>query len=410
MKNTRWTSYGEIFNQIVSSIHNDYAAFGEVRGRDLPRLGVRVSLYNSRSFHGDDDKFLKYVRRYLRTLGDPNLRLTKANPDPIRDWSPGFSVRAGENALFVTECFGEQRLRPGDQIQKIDGLSPIEYRRGLRGLTLYGNTPERELWDYCLQYAAELTCRSGNREYTIAPAHFPLPAPSDRISFETPAPGVALLTLDHLEDPEGVLALAEKHEASITGSQTLILDLRRCRGGYIDSVFPLLTWLIDKPVNAAELFQEKGLWVKDSVENRRRLGDLSFPAARTEEFVWMPYDFLPDLDVTITPAGGPARVLILTDLFCRDEAEIFLRMAAPLPKVRLIGRSSLGNSDYQEPVTLSFENDLFFTYPAGRTEAAAEGRGVYPQGVPVDLYLPWTEEECRRDVILAKALELAVQA
>lgn len=407
MNRTHWTSYGDVFNAIVSAIHNDYAAFDAKKDRDLPRLAVRVSLYNSRHFHGDDDKFLKYVRSYLCSLGDPSLILTKADPDPVRDWSPGFSVRAGENALYVTEIFGEERLKPGDRILTIDGLTPAEFRSGIRQPALYGNTPERELWDYYLQYAAELTAETENGSLSFTPSHFPIPAPKTRISLETCAEHTLLFTLDHFEDPEAVSSQLQKQAEALAECRTLILDLRRCRGGYIDAVFPLLPWLIDRPVTISELFPEDGLFIRNSAANRKRLPDLLAKTEKTKDFVWIPYDFLAELEETILPADGPSQVFLLTDLYCRDEAEIFLQMTASLPKVHRIGRSTLGTADHQELVTLSFEDDLFFTYPAGRTKAAAEGKGIHPNGIPADITIPWTPEECTRDNILIQALYLA---
>lgn len=407
MNQTHWTSYGDVFNAIVSAIHNDYAAFDIKKDRDLPRLAVRVSLYNSRYFHGDDDKFLKYVRRYLASFGDPGLTLTKANPDPVRDWSPGFSVRAAENALYVTEVFGEERLKPGDRILTIDGLTPADFRNGVRRLALYGNTPERELWDYYLQYAGELTAETKNGTFTFTPGHFPIPAPRSALSLEKRGNDTLLFTLDHFEDPEAVLHRLQEQAAALSACRTFILDLRHCRGGYIDAVFPLLPWLIDRPVTVPELFPENGLFIRNSAANRKRLPDLLPDAGKTEEFIWVPHDFLEDLSETITPADGPSRIFLLTDLFCRDEAEIFLQMTKALPKVRRIGRSTLGTADHQELVALSFEDDLFFTYPAGRTKAAAEGQGIHPDGIPADVTIPWTPEECVRDIILEKALALA---
>ncbi len=425
MEEVNWTSYGDIYDAIVAAVHSDYAGCDEVGRSDRPQLAARVMLYHSRYYHGDDRNFLFYVRQYLRSLGDLNLLIRKAAPDVLRDWTVGFSVRAARDTLYVTSCSEETRLSVGDQILRVDGLAPAEYREGLRRQILYGDIPERELWDYFLQYAVEYTVlkKGSDEPETFAPGHYPVPftdearfmdpeaagpeEPDTGVSFFTEGPGVCRMKLTHFRDPEAVFQAVNAHEEEICAAKCWILDLRSCAGGSFDAVLPFLTFFIDAPMTAADLFPEKGLYVRYSHGNRGRIPEMAAEPAEKKGFIWEPHEYLQDLEVEITPAKGPEKILLLTDLYCRDEAERFAALASALPKVTLVGRPTLGTSDYQEKMTISFEDDLFFTYPLAKTKAAMEGNGILRKGVPVDEYIPWTPQECGRDVILEKALMMA---
>ncbi len=461
MDKSDWTSYGEVYNVIVSAVHNDYAGYEEAAERDMPQLGARASLYNSRYFHGDDSNFLYYTRQYLTALGDPNLSVRKVNPDPVRDWDVGFSVRAAQDALYVTECTSESRLSVGDRIIRIDGLTPYEYRSNRRRLLLYGLTPERELWDHYLKYSAELTVRhaGSDAEETVYPIHYPIPGTAARadaestvlnsdagntdgrvthaaagcqtsvktrqgqseaaksadsdtaekngILFYTEKPGICRIEMIHFQNPDAIFDCVNMHESEIASSDTLILDLRRCRGGDWEVMLPFLTFLISEPVTAADLFPDKGLYYKYSYGNRSRVPEMAEEDPSLKGYVWEENTALEDLQVQINPAPGPGHVLILTDLYTRDEAEQFVQLASPLPKVQVIGRSTMGNSDYRDLLTISFEDDLLFTYPIAKTKAAMEGHGILRYGLTPDIHVPWTPEECDRDVILEEAMKIA---
>lgn len=72
-------------------------------------------------------------------------------------------------------------------------------------------------------------------------------------------------------------------------------------------------------------------------------------------------------------------------------------------KVTTIGRLTMGTIDYCNPITLTLDEAFSATYPMSKTNAAHEGRGVSGGGVPVDVYVPWTPDECTRDVLLESA-------
>ena len=438
-------SYGQIFNIIVSTVSHDWAAAGDpaFAERNVPYVGAKLDLINSRSFHGDDAMFLRFARYYLRLLGDPNFALIKVGGDTRHDWLIGFETRAAEDALYVTESWGDDRLHTGDRIVAVDGEPLANYRSDLRRYALYGDTPEREDWSHFLRYAdsIEVEPAAGGTRATLHPLHLSTQTPrtvTPPCAFELldgPHGSVARLSLGEIDDPSELESLLAAHHNEIVAAERLVLDLRRCAGTPLDTAVALMPYLIDAPMTPADFLGEQGLYLRYSHRNVQRmvasletmrdggyevdLGDGvegSDTAALDEEIaslraldgagvVWedaqMPEEWL----VPVEPAAGPARVVVLSDIGCRSEGEQLLAMAATQRKVVTLGRASLGNSDHQEIIGVNFDDDIFFAYPLGRTKAAAEGHGVLGRGVPVQVHVPWTPDELERDVILERALE-----
>ena len=98
--------------------------------------------------------------------------------------------------------------------------------------------------------------------------------------------------------------------------------------------------------------------------------------------------------------------MILSDTWCEYAGETFIRLCKKSPRVTVLGRPTMGNIDYCNPVSILYEGRFTFTYPMSKTKAAMEGRGLSGKGVPVDVYVPWTPAECTEDILLAKALAL----
>lgn len=80
-----------------------------------------------------------------------------------------------------------------------------------------------------------------------------------------------------------------------------------------------------------------------------------------------------------------------------------------MERVRLVGRATPGAVDYENYVTRDYPDILArFTYPISRTVANREGRGYARAGLPLDVHVPWTPDECAggcsRDLVLEAAL------
>ncbi|MBR1814687.1 MAG: hypothetical protein IJ773_12815 [Lachnospiraceae bacterium] len=444
MEQKKWTSYGEIYDTIVAAIRHDYAGGERLGNRHMPYVGARLSLMHSRPFHGDDSTFFQDSRYYLGALGDPNLQVFKAEPDSIRDWDIGIRARACEDGLFVTKVREDSGFWPGDEILRIGNSSPEEIRKDSRSFLLYGDVKERELWDYYLRYAPTIEVRRNGEKKTVRPHHFPV-VPENLACIKKdaqdgkgrgndlifrPFPDNAIwLRLRCLPEKSEMELFLKEHEEQLDRASKLILDLRECKGGDLSGILPLIPYLTDSPMTAEEFMGDQGLYIRYSHKNVIRItrelevSQGSFPvnsedylAIQAEKervqalkgcgFVWEAAEFPAGWrENRITPKG-PLKVILLADIGCRDEGELFYRMAARQDRVVTMGRSTLGNTDYQEKMVLSFEDDLFFSYPIGMTREAYEGKGILRKGAPVDLYIPWSREEIGPDLILEKALQI----
>ncbi len=107
------------------------------------------------------------------------------------------------------------------------------------------------------------------------------------------------------------------------------------------------------------------------------------------------------------PATGPTILLVgpQTGIGAERLAEAVMGME----RVRLVGRATPGAVDYENYVTRDYPDILAsFTYPISRTVANREGRGYARAGLPLDVHVPWTPDECAggcsRDLVLEAAL------
>lgn len=90
-------------------------------------------------------------------------------------------------------------------------------------------------------------------------------------------------------------------------------------------------------------------------------------------------------------------------------AERLAEAVMGMDRVRLVGRATPGAVDYENYVTRDYPDILArFTYPISRTVANREGRGYARTGLPLDVHVLWTPDECAggcgRDLVLEAAL------
>ena len=450
MERKKWTSYGEIYNAIVSAMTNDYAGAKDRKAWNDPHVAARVSLFHSRSFHGDDAEFLRLVRLYLGLFGDPNLSLKKAGSDPIRDWQPGFSVRADEDFLYVTEAPEDDRLHPGDKIRKLGGLPIPDFRKGNRGRLLCGDVPERENWDYFLQYADSFEAESedGSRR-TLKTKHFPVQEREERTEFRRLDDNYFYVRLDSFDQVERIEQKTALHAGELDECPVLILDLRRCRGGDPEGLMPLLPWMAEGGASLEELMGEEGYYLLCSHKNCRRIAqemereeillNQAINLKKSEQcqnkgfeeagqyrdmlkeekerilsfsgkgFIWEEAEVPEEWKIEQSSpfAQSPRRLILLTDTFTCREAELLAKSRKGKKDTVIAGRATRGDTLYRELVTVSFEDDLFFTYPAAKSKEAMESQGNPEAGVLPDVVVPWTPQEIREDMVMKQALQLS---
>lgn len=105
-----------------------------------------------------------------------------------------------------------------------------------------------------------------------------------------------------------------------------------------------------------------------------------------------------DAETCITKFG-PEDVVILIDTWCENEAEQFVRIAKEQGRAKLIGRPTMGDIDYLNPVKVRYEN-YEFTYPISKTDSAKNGNGVNDKGIEPNQYILFTRFEFEEDTFL----------
>jgi hypothetical protein len=396
--------FDELFRQIVTILRRDHAGATLLADSFDPRY------YNQaigQAWH--DNKlnellFLRYVSQMLACTGDRHLRLALTPSEHYQPWTPGFFTRRFADSLYVTAVAGDDRFQVGERITAINGASPAVHRANIQKNFFYGDTPEREDWNGLLKMADHVDVVTGTgalQRRTLAHA-----VPDKGL----PAPRWSLLD-------EDVFYLAPGSGEGLedvpfpTHSKAWIVDMRFSQGGTEEDFWPLLPYVCpqDTPLSA--------LIDTDLVVNYTRLNCVLKAAGL--EGIPGSQDYIQELvqkadtglvaesepeDNVIVPGKAAPVVVVLTDTWCRDGGESFVQAARRAGAV-LLGRPTLGTLDFCGDVHYALDERFTLTWPTAMTAQAHAGKGILGQGIAPDIYVPWTPEECQRDVLCQRAME-----
>lgn len=213
----------------------------------------------------------------------------------------------------------------------------------------------------------------------------------------------------------------------IQHADRVIVDIRDAGEGMIGNAFGLMALFFDREVNLRDLMGQQIVYTRYTERNARlrarqlaRLLDMSDEAGRA--WVQAEIDHVAacagqgfvkeaelEEDMLFPPAPAGQRTLLLTDVRTSGPAErlaaIARRAAAQgCGKVRSVGRATRGSLDYANLVVAPLDEIFSLVYPIAKTEDAHEGRGLRGRGLAPDVHVPFTPEECARDLVLEQAL------
>lgn len=374
-------NYNDLFGEIVAILRRDYIGAERMGDRFDPRY---YNMSIGQAWHDrklDELLFLRHVSQMLACIGDRHLKLTMRPSDDYTPWTPGFFTRRCGDSLYVTSVTDDARFTVGDRITAINGGAPAAQRAAIQKNFFYADEPEREDWNGLLKMADTVDAEhaDGSREM-LELRRFPRvnAGPADILVFELPG--------------------------------GIVLDLRNTAGPDDDGVLSLLPLVCRKSMPLSELIDTELL------VNYSRLNCLVKAAGLqgvdgTEDYIAELVQkagagLLPDSvdDGSVVDGTAPETVIVLTDTWTRDGAET-LALAAKRAGAMLIGRPTLGTIDHCGDVSYELDERYVLTWPTAMTRAAAEGNGVMHRGVAPDMYLPWTPEECGRDVLWDAAMD-----
>lgn len=417
--------YNLIYRDMVANILKNYAGFAEKEGLH-DSLFFSVGCQNAEEQGKLDDlQFLRLMNQYLVTLQDRNLKFRMAESAAYHPFTCGFDVRSCKGHLYVTRAEQETRLQPGDEILAIDMILPAVAKKKFQKNFLGDDKEERELWGPFFKMAKKITVKHRNgTDANLTLQQYPIRDKLPRLGGHLIGRDTLYLDLPHFAEEESVEKLLASKERSLLRCKKLILDLRHNIGGTENAFVPLLDYIFPEPVYLRDLYEEKGLFTNYTESNCRRKIEMLrnfLPAAdddtrdmaekmikELEEksgrgMVWEEDEELLADERKVGGKGVFEKVIILSDTYCEYAGETFIELCRKSSRVKVLGRPTMGNIDYCNPISILYDGKYTFSYPMSKTKAAAEGHGVSGKGVPVDIYVPFTPAECVSDLLLIRA-------
>lgn len=402
----------EIFDDIVSIMGADSATCKDKGAGDFARYRAEIT---------EDmpmDRFLLTVQRYLASFGVAG-HLGFYGTEISVKLIP-FTVRRVGDDLYVTDAEENSPVRSGDKLVALDGLTIPEAAAKYPEL-LYGEVGERQRWGSLLPLFQTVTVGREMGRETLDLPHVELRTRREPYAFRRLDEKTVLLRFDNFADDGPIHALIHEHEEEIATSENLIVDVRENAGGSDSAFYPLLPYCFaEGEVVRSQGDQQEINFTDRNVDSRLTIFADYLAGDVPEETRC----FLEELTASLRRNRGrgffrdeeeselsgvgttlPRRVYVLTDSFCGSSGDAFVEILRNSSKVTVVGRPTMGILDYSN-VTQAVYDCGTLIYPTSRRLALDRGEAMGGRGVPVDVYIPFTQEHLRRDVDLDTVLEM----
>ena len=248
---------------------------------------------------------------------------------------------------------------------------------------------------------------------------------------------VVVLTLRSPGDPAFGEALSDLL-SEVCVVKHLVIDVRGCRGGMQEDIFPLVPFVMAPGATATpeQLFGRPGIAMNYSRHNvDDKLKELEVLRAQAQESTSAPEDlaeldelaadlqakrgqkgvremesaeaFYPDVQFSRSADGpaAPACVVVLADRCTGEAAEWLVRAAKSAGYATVMGRATIGSLDNTCPRAIRLDDDLTLILPTATYLEALEGDATLGRGIAPDVHIPWTPAQLSRDVELETACE-----
>lgn len=411
----------DIFDDIVSIMQHDASCCKDEPGED-------AALYRAKIWNDmDDSDFLFVVKSYLATFHvAAHVSFFQTNRGTIP-----FRVHRYHDALYVSEAAQDSPLSVGDRIIEIDGL-PVADFAAQHSQMLYGEPEERQgfCWFQLLSFAHEVSAISA-AEQTRMTCPITLGywnwGAGDRYLCKKLRDDVVYLQFKDFGDEEAIQALYAENDTLLRSCRYLVIDVRSNGGGSDTAFFPLLEFCLPDGQTLAGL-KDGPYDSKMEINYTERNCDSRMQMIAEYKAMDLPAEtctLLQQMEAELTANRGkgfrisdssdsplpfvgrsmPKKVYILTDQDCGSSGDAFVNLMRKSEKVTVIGRPTMGILDFSNCTSVSY-GAFEFMYPTSRALYLDNGVRMRGNGVPVDVYLPWTPEHLTRDIDMAKAMEL----
>lgn len=404
----------EIFDDIVSIMEKNSATSKAKGAGDFEKYRAEISEDMS------SESFVLTVRRYLATFCVPS-HLYFGDNAPMK--RVGFTVRRIGDVLHVVAAEEGLPVVLGDRVVALDGLSIHDAAEKYKEL-LFGETNERQRWHSLLPLFTEVTIETDSGIRTLPMPFVEKRTARESYEFRKINDSTLFLRFDDFADTNAIHALIHEHEAEIADTENLIVDVRENGGGSDTAFLPLLNYCygengrfdasslrceinyternVDSRLQLFEGFLSSG--VPDEVRSYIEQEMATQKAYRGKGY-YRPESADVDPDFSFNGTKKPEHVYILSDNECGSSGDAFVEMCRGSNKVTVVGRPTLGILDYSNLASVDY-GDYELDYPTSRRLALDKGIAMGGHGVPVDVYIPFTEEEIHRDVIMDRVMEL----
>lgn len=400
----------EIFQDIVNIISNDYAGFLDKKYINHPdNYQITDEM--------DEVEFVQTIQSYLLDFKDGHLNFTKKNNTiPFK----GFKVRRYENAIYVIEVQGEQRLQVGDEIVALNGASIEQFAKEHYKI-LKDSIHERQSWNVALTLVDSIKVQREEQLYEIDLKEYPRTSYTPEYSFKALDLYTNYIKITDFTQSEPIQKIVEDNFKALNEAPNLIIDVRLNLGGNDLFYFPLLDYVFDKKINVATLFEPDEVPYTNFTENNCNLW-----IAALENYLKQPLDIETkqwieqqiekyqtyrgkgllsiheETDYVINGRENPKNVYILSDVTCGSSGDTFVKNVKKSPKVTVVGRATMGIVDYFNVVTKDY-GDYEFVYSTSKMNEKYHSNET---GVLPHIHIPWTPEHLKNDIDLNYVLNL----
>ncbi len=470
-------SFLGVFDRLLKAMQMDYARCERFGASGYADFAGQLYTLNSNMFQNRafcDRMLTQMILHYLTWYQDPGLQLV-VGPGAAWHVTSDFGAQRYGDALYVTRAAPTAAVRVGEQIVGVNGKSLAEVRPEVERTlwtTVEPADPEREDWSIVLAFAKNLQVRgidgsertvkvdvsAGDAEWAkpvrrtkeagdVGPAAAIPLAADDEAATAAGQPccelgrvgDVVVLTLRNPGDPafsEGLNSLLSE----VCVAKYLVIDVRGCRGGMQEDIFPLVPFVLAPGATATpeQLFGRPGIAMNYSRHNvDDKLKELEMLRAQAQEGTSAPEDlaelgelaadlqakrgqkgvhemesaeaFYPDVQFSRSAAGSaaPAHVVVLADRCTGEAAEWLVRAAKSAGYATVMGRATIGSLDNTCPRAVRLDDDLTLILPTATYLEALEGDATLGRGIAPDVHIPWTPAQLSRDVELETACERA---
>ncbi len=400
----------QIFEDIKQVLKHDYAGCHSKLHLNTPeQYEVSNAMTNV--------EFEQIIKSYLLDFKDGHLGFRTKNSElPYR----GFSVRRYENTLYVTEAPTETRLKKGDKIVAIDG-EIIERAAERYQKLLVDELNERQQWRNVLCIANKVTVEVEGKLLELELGAYDKPAYNPSYECFPLNTETMYMKLMDFAQAEPIQKLVRENEYALSQCKNLIIDVRINNGGNDTFYFPLLKYIFDKQIAVQDLFNDESRMFTNYTERNCALMQTFMEdyleqelAAEVEQNIkeeiakihtYKGKGFVENDDETdwlIEGGDFPRNIYVLADCFCASSGDTFAQNVKKSPKVKVIGRETMGIMKTFNVVTVDY-GDFEFWYGISTMDDKSpyHNGGIHP-----DIYIPWTPQHLTEDVDLNYVLEL----